>query len=362
MTSTERSPFRWGILGTGPVAQKFAIGLRSLGGAAEATVVASRQPANAQRAAAALGIPRVAASYADAVVDVDAVYVATPPTSHLEHALLAIGAGVPVLVEKPFAADAASGRQIVAAARRADVFCMEAMWTRFLPLLDLVRQHVRDGDLGELRGLDGSFCVATRYDPAASIFDPTRGGGALLHRAVYPLSLARHLLGPVAASHAVALLGESGVDEDVALVARHAGGAVSTVRASLRSAEPSALTLRGTRATLRVDPPVYRPHAATLTPVEPTAQGSAGRLGHHRERPAVQAAQQWTAPLRRMLSRGARVRAHHDGNGYHYQAAAVAAAVREGAIECPTMPLDESIEVLDLLDHARATCGDRDAA
>ncbi len=135
--SGDAAPFRWAILGTGAVARKFVLGLGQSSVAGQAAIVASRNRANAARTAAELGIPAVADSYEEAIGSggIDAVYVATPPSLHRNHALAAIAAGRPVLVEKPFAVTGSEAEEIARAARAAGVFCMEGMWTRFLPLL-----------------------------------------------------------------------------------------------------------------------------------------------------------------------------------------------------------------------------------
>ena len=98
-------------------------------------------------------------SYEALVADpeVDVVYVATPHSEHREHALLAIAAGKHVLIEKPMAVTAEQARTIVAAARAAGVFAMEAMWTRYLPQTDIVRQLLEDGALGEVRVVTADF-------------------------------------------------------------------------------------------------------------------------------------------------------------------------------------------------------------
>ena len=129
--------FRWGVLGTGPVSRNFLLGLRACAERTSVTVVASRNRSNAERFAADFGVPIVAASYeaAAAAPQIDALYIATPPSEHESHALAGIAAGKPVLIEKPFAMDATSAARIIEAARGKRVFCMEAMWTRFLPLI-----------------------------------------------------------------------------------------------------------------------------------------------------------------------------------------------------------------------------------
>jgi predicted dehydrogenase len=195
MTTDRTHRVRWAILGTGPVARKFALDLRALPGA-ELAAVASRDPRNAARFAADMGVATASATYADAVsAKVEAVYIATPPALHEEHAFLAIGAGRAVLVEKPFALTAAAATRIAEAARSAGVFAMEAMWTRFQPLPGAIRDHVASGMLGEVRRFEGRFLAANQHTPQSGLFDAGLGGGALMHRGIYPLSLARFFLG-----------------------------------------------------------------------------------------------------------------------------------------------------------------------
>ena len=345
---------RWAILGTGVVSRKFVLGLRPLGGTARVSVVASRDPAKARSFAASFGIPVAAPAYAAAVArdDVDAVYIATPPSEHEAHALMAIAAGKAVLVEKPFALDAAAAARIADAAAARGVFCMEAMWTRFLPLMDAVRGLVAQGALGDLRSLQGSFMGSDLPGTGASLFDPARGGGALMHRGVYPLSLARHLLGPIADVTAVGRIGETGVDEDCSVILRHDGGALTTLTASLRSPGPNGLVLAGTGGMLQLDAPVYRPFRARLTPVTPRdgSKQGAPRFESLRESGPVQR-------LGQMLARGGggRVVARpYGGNGYHYEAAEVARHLQAGTTVSALMPPTESVEIMAAIDAARA--------
>src|SRR5947209_19742776 len=142
---------RFGILGTGGIARAFATDLGAVDGA-EAVAVGSRSQESADRFGDAFDVPHRHATY-DALVaddDVDAVYVGTPHPLHTENALAAIAHGKHVLVEKPFTMDADEARRVVAAAREARVFCMEAMWTRFLPQTVRIRHLLADGVLGRV--------------------------------------------------------------------------------------------------------------------------------------------------------------------------------------------------------------------
>lgn len=344
----------WAIFGTGQVARKFALGLGHPVPAARVVAVGSRDPA---RAAGFLpGVAALDHAAALAHPGVQAVYIATPPALHEPQALAAIAAGKAVLIEKPFAADAAAAARIADAARAAGVFCMEAMWTRFLPMAARLREMLAAGTLGEPRAFFAQFMGSDRPDQGTSLFGPALGGGALLHRGVYPLSLARHLMGPVTALTAAGRIGPTGVEEEATLVLTHASGAISTLRASLRAGGANGIEIAGTEATIRVDPPVFRPFRAQVMRHPPRAGGTGGGAGAAwRERGAAQALNRWlSAGLPAALRASGVIRAPYAGNGYGHEAAEVARCLTAGLTESPLMPLAESVEVLALIDAARA--------
>ncbi len=358
----EQTLTRWAVLGTGIVSRKFVQGLRQLGQSASVVTVASRDPQKAMDFAKDFGIPNAAADYAAAVIhpEVDAVYVATPPSEHETHALQAIAARKAVLIEKPFALNAAAARRIAEAAEAAGVFCMEAMWTRFLPLIAEIRHRLADKELGELRSFQGSFQGSDVPDAQTSLFDPLRGGGALMHRGIYPLSLARHLLGPIADVSATGRIGATGVDEDCTLVLRHLSGAISTINASLRAIGSNDMTISGTEGMLHVPAPIFRPWQARMSLGQPRASQAphGGRLQSLRETGIAQRLNQsLPTALRQMLGRGEIIRRPYQGNGYHYEAAEVAQCLLQGDIASLLMPVSESIEIMAVVDHARAQFG-----
>lgn len=356
----------WAILGTGVVATKFALGLSQGGG--KVVAVGTRDIARGQALLnslpSALRAPGARAlSVVDAVADpgVQAVYVATPASLHESHALLALDAGRAVLIEKPFAQDAASASRIADAARTAGVFCMEALWTRFMPMTQWLRTTAAAGTLGEIRAFQAEFMGSDIPDLGQPLFDPAMGGGALLHRGIYPISLALALLGPVTDLIATGRIGLTGVEEDVSIILTHRSGAISTLRASLRAGGTNGLMLSGTDASLRIDGPVFRPFRARLIRHGQRNGGSGGgqavvgRLARWREGSTGQALNRIISagPIAAMLERGI-VRRPYNGNGYGHEAAEVALALQTGQTESLLMPLDDSIEVLRLIDCARA--------
>jgi predicted dehydrogenase len=347
--------FRWGVFGTGMISMKFVAGLAAAPGHA-ATLVASRSRDSAERFAAGMGVSRAIAGYAEAATagGVDAVYIATPPSEHAAHALLCIEAGLPVLVEKPFAASAADARRIADAARARGVFAMEAVWTRFLPASRALKDMLAAGELGEVRMASGSFATSKRPDPADGALDPARGGGAMAHLGVYPLSLGQWLFGTPLAVQAAGRIGDSGVDEDAAFQIGYAGGITASFQCSNRAWGANDFRVMGSEGAAAFAGPIFRPSGLFIVRQRP--RGPAPARFDWKAKLREGGAAQRLAQITGLSSRaGATLRRiPYAGNGYHYQALEVAACIARGATESAIMPLADSIAVADTADRIRA--------
>src|SRR5215813_12044980 len=182
---------RWGILGAGSIANRLAEGVLVLPDA-KLTAVGSRSQEKADAFADKYGIPNRHASY-DALVndpEVDVIYVATPHNFHKEHSILALNAGKHVLCEKPFTINECEAKEIVSVAQAKGLFVMEAMWTRFFPIMGKVRKLLKAGEIGEPYLLHADFGFKGTFNPEGRLYNPNLGGGALLDVGVYPISLA----------------------------------------------------------------------------------------------------------------------------------------------------------------------------
>ncbi len=209
---------RWGILGTGNIAHLVASDLQLLPDA-EIAAVGSRAQARADAFGDEFDVPQRFGSYEALVTggDVDVVHVASPHSHHVEHATMALEAGCAVLCEKPLALNADGAARLIATAREQDQFLMEGMWTRFLPVMDDVRRVV-ENELGEVQVLRADIGFHQPFDPEHRIFNPALGGGALLDLGVYPMALAFECFGPPDDVTSSVVLGETGVDEQCAVV------------------------------------------------------------------------------------------------------------------------------------------------
>ena len=319
-------PTNWGILGTGTIAHLVAEDLALLPNA-ELTAVGSRAQERADAFGDTFDVPHRHGSYEALVAnpDLDVVHVASPHSAHLEHATMALEAGCAVLCEKPLALNAEQAERIIATARRRDQFLMEAMWTRFLPVMDDVRRLVHDEQaLGDVHFLQADIGVAQSFDPTHRLFDPALGGGALLDLGVYPLAFAFDLFGPPDTVTSSAVIGETGIDEQCAAVFRYDDGTQAVWHASVRADAGRTCVLAGTGGRLRGTRAWWKGAPFELTRDDGTAET-------------------WARP--------------YEGNGYQFEAAHVMHCLRAGRTESPRMPLDESRALLETMDALRNEWG-----
>lgn len=242
------SSTRWGILGTGFIAGMFA---QDLAFTEELSVAAvgSRSEERAKDFAARHGIESAYGSYEELVADprVDLVYVAVPHSEHMKAAELAVRAGKPVLVEKPFALNAAEARGLLQLAHREGVFVMEALWSRFLPHMIELRRLIDGGAIGDVISVIADHGL--RFDPAHPehrLYDPALGGGALLDLGIYPVSLVASLLGDSLDIKAFGTLTETGVDAVTSAILRDAEGRQGSIVTSLSTELPNKASVNGT--------------------------------------------------------------------------------------------------------------------
>jgi predicted dehydrogenase len=344
--------FRWGIVGTGEMGGLFAEALQMVDGA-ELHGVASRGRACADSFAARFGAVRAYRSYEELLQDpdVDIVFMATRNEYHREDSLAAIHAGKAVVCEKPFAMSAAEGREVVEAARRRKVFCMEAMWMRFSPAVCKVRELVKSGGIGDVRLVTAQLGFARPFDPQSRIFAKP-GGGALLDLGVYPLSFVHALLGPPIRIQSVPLIGPTGVDDQFTAVLEYESGCQAVIAASLRAQLANGAAVHGTDGTLDLIEPMYFP--AGYRHLTAAADNSAkSKL----RSPLSRRLHNALSRFKRVLpgrSRPSNTTQYKVVNGYAIEAAAVQQCIERGLLESPEMRLDESIEILESMDTIRA--------
>ncbi|MHC2185934.1 Gfo/Idh/MocA family protein [Rathayibacter agropyri] len=318
---------RWGVLAPGSIATSFVEALQKHT-RQRVVAVGSRSLERAERFASRFGIERASAGYEAVVEDpeVDVVYIASPHSEHARQALLAIAAGKHVLVEKPFAPTPGEAEMIVHAARDAGVFAMEALWMRYLPHMDVVRQLLADGAIGAPVLVSADFGAAFEFDPASRIFDPALAGGGLLDVGVYASSFVSMVAGTPQSTVVAGSLTSTGVDATATIVGSHTHGVQSVATSTVLADTRHAASVAGGEGRIDVHPSFWTPSGVTLTRGSESAS--------------------WTdeSPLQ-------------GGEGLAWEALHVARYVAEGRTESPLHPLDEVVQVVRTLDDARRRLG-----
>jgi predicted dehydrogenase len=325
-TQLDDRPVRWGILGAGGIADIVARDIAITEGNVVHSV-AARDAARAREFASRFDGCVSRDSYEELVADpdVDVVYVSTTHPNHRAHALLAIAAGKPVLIEKPVCLDAAGAREVFAAARAANVFAMEAMWMRCNPLIRRAQQLVADGAIGDVRGLRSEFGLGIPFDATHRLYDRDNGGGALLDLGVYPATFAYLFLGRPDEVRTSGALAPTAVDETASMVWSYDGEPRAQLWCSVPVAAPNLAAVLGTQGWIAFDAPAHRPSGMTLV--------SGDRYEHFDDPLAGQ------------------------GTGYGPEIEEVAHCLRTGLLESPVVPQADTIAILELLDTARTTLG-----
>ena len=319
------TPIRWGVFAPGSIAHKFATGLQ---GTDSGTLhaVGSRSTERARSFADEFGAENAYGSYDELVSDpdVDAIYVANPHPYHKDAAILCLNHGKAVLCEKPLAVNANQVREMVAAARANETFLMEAMFTRFMPAMQQARAWIDAGRIGEIRRIDAHFGFRAGFDPAGRLFNPDLAGGALLDVGIYVASFASWMTREQPEEVVgYAALGETGVDEQNAVLFRYAGGAIATLSSAIRTHTTNTAVVYGTEGRIEFPAPFFMVTGCTL----------------HSGDQSVEFEQPFPS------------------NGYEYQAIEVAKRLHAGETESPIMPLDESVQIIEQLDTLRAAWG-----
>ena len=328
---------RWGVMGAGRLARDVVREVQAHGVHVQA--IGARDQQRADEFAGELGLPKAHPSYFDLANDpeVDAVYVVTTNQAHLECALIAIAAGKHVRIEKPFAMDASQAEQIQAAAQAAGVFCMEAMWTRFLPMHAEIARCLNEGMIGEAQYLLADHSQYLPPSLSERLWSRELGGGALLDLGVYPINFAARLFGLPTGVVARGTLtdinagpfgdgvGDGGVDAEVAIIFDHAGGHRSTMHACMTQAGPTDATILGTKGSIVIEGPFY-------------FQTSFKVLNPQRE-----VLYSYESPSR--------------DAGKIFQFIEAQNCIEAGLIESPTMPVAETVAIMQLMDDVRAQIG-----
>jgi predicted dehydrogenase len=319
--------YTWGIIGPGRIANKFAAAL-PLAGNVRLHSVASRDLTRAREFAAAHGAMQIYDSYEQLAADpaVDAVYIATPHGFHAEHTLLCLQQGKAVLCEKPMALNSAQVKTMVDASRHHRAFLMEAMWSRFLPVIQATSDLIAAGKIGEVKYVRADFGFHAPFQPASRLYDLRLGGGSLLDIGIYPLFLCLHLLGRPDDIRAAGHLAPSGADDTCHALLTWRDGRSAVISSTLTCQTSLTAEIAGTGGSIRIPGPWYKNDRLTWN-----------RTGQPEE----------TIQAEPMI------------NGFEYQIREVTRCLNAGLTESPSLSHDFSLMMSETMDTIRNQIGVR---
>lgn len=283
---------------------------------------AGRALAFAEEYGAAVGYGAYEALVADAAVD--AIYIATPHGFHAEHAILCLRHGKAVLCEKPMALSAREVSSMIAASRESGAFLMEAMWTRFIPLMGSIQELIDSDSIGVVKYIRADFGFLAPFNPEGRLYNLRLGGGSLLDIGIYPLFLCTQLLGRPARIVAAGDLSPTGSDVTCHAVLQYGDGVSAVISSTL--ACPTSLTaeIAGTEGMIRIGTPWYK-----------NDRYEWGRTGE-----AFQ-----TVTLKPMV------------NGFEYQIREAMRCRALELIESPLLPHSFSLMMAEIMDEIRRQIG-----
>jgi predicted dehydrogenase len=319
---------RWGILGCGRIARKFAADLAHVKDA-RLTAVGARQLENAATFAKEFPVSHVHGSYEALVTDpeVDVIYVASPHALHHEHTLLCLNHKKAVLCEKAFALNQHQAKEMVDAARANRVFLMEALWSKFLPQYQKVQEMKSTGELGEIKSMFVTFGFIPLPPVPPRLFDPALGGGSLLDIGIYNVFYVLSFMGRPDTIEASMTPSPEGVDEQCAILFKYQNGAMAQLFCSLLSNLGTEADICGTKSRVRLTARFYAPSA--------TIELFPGREDSKQIIPVLK----------------------EPGSGYQYEARHVGECLRKGLMESPVMSHADSLLLMETLDRIRACAG-----
>jgi predicted dehydrogenase len=323
-----KEKIKWGILGPGRIARKFASDLKLVEDA-ELVAVGSRSMSSAEAFAKDFPVQYLHDSY-EALVrneDVDVIYVATPHSFHYQNTLLCLQHNKAVLCEKPFAINSRQAREMIALAKEKKVFLMEALWSKFLPHYIKVREMVTSGELGEIKSFHSNFGFKPVEPIAPRIFDPALGGGTIMDIGIYNIFWAMSILGEPENISASVTPASSGVDEQCAVLFKYKNGAMAQLYSSFTSNLATDADICGDKGRIRLTTRFYEP--ATTIEYYPQYVDSKQIIEVDKEA----------------------------GFGYQYQARHVNECLKKGLTESPIMSFDDTLKLMDMLDTVRKLGG-----
>lgn len=322
---TKNGKFNWGIIGCGQIANQFATSL-SLIPNASLHAVASRSIERASKFAQKFGVENFYNSYEELAnnEDVDAIYIATTHNFHYDHSMLCLNNRKAVLCEKPLTVNAIEAKKLIDYARDQNTFLMEAFWSRFLPYNDTLLSLIENRKIGDIKLIKADFGFDLAYNPVHRAYNADLAGGALLDVGIYPLNFAQMIYRSSPSEiQSICSFAETGVDAQSAYLIRYPGGQLAMLNSAVNVETRRDAWLYGSKGYIHL-PDFFQ----------------AQKINIHLN-----------------TGKDETILTPYLSTGYSYEAAEVMKCIESGKIDSEIMPLDESLEIMRIMDEMRNSWG-----
>lgn len=317
---------KWGIIGPGNIATKFASDLQLVKDA-EITAVASRSLDKANQFAKEFNIAQAYGSYDElfASDSSDIVYIATPHNFHKELAIAAMESGKHVLCEKPLGVNREEVVELVEVAKRQKVFLMEGMWSRFNPSVLKAKELVEEGQIGDIAYLHADFAFyGLDRGEDSRLLNPNLASGSVLDIGIYPIFLAYLLLGMPNTIQASSNFHPNGTELQTSMIFKYEN-AQALLFSGLMSDSKMEAEISGTEGEVFIHPRWHEANSCSLVKNGET--------------------QNFEAPIQ--------------GNGFVYEIAEVHKCLNTNKLQSDLWSHQNSLDLVELMDTVRRKCGIR---
>ena len=263
--------FRWGIIGTGGIANAFAKDLQYLNNHFVSGVL-SRSKQSANQFLVNNNISNCKA-YCDIHLfmqdpDIDAVYIATPNTLHCEQTITALNSKKPVLCEKPIAMDTKEIVSMIQSSKDNTTAFLEGMWMRYLPHIEYVKKIIDQNKIGEIQSIFACHGQNLKSVNNPRLWTKELGGGALLDLGIYVVSFAHMVLGSPKEIIAKSLFTSEGVDAKTSMIFKYSNGVIANLSCSMYDSQPNRAVISGEKGWIEIAHTFYAPSTVTVNLIE----------------------------------------------------------------------------------------------
>jgi predicted dehydrogenase len=256
---------RWGIIGLGKIANKFAQDLLKVEHS-QLYAVASRNQEKANSFAKIYHAKVAYNSYEALAKDpnVDAVYIATPHVFHMVHSVLCLTHKKAVLCEKPFAMNFSEVEEMITVAKANNTLLMEAMWTYFLPHYQFALKQIQQQTFGKIMKIEADFGFQPELDMSSRLFNKSLGGGSLLDIGIYPIFSVLSTLGKPIHIESKATFFENEVDSSCLMLFTYDNGVEAHLKSTLLERTPTEAIFYCEKGTIKINSRFQEPSTVTL--------------------------------------------------------------------------------------------------